>query len=265
MLKVGLYDTNFGHSSSSSGRNIPRYFRWCRKPHEGTCFFTDCYLNVASTIHASKKIAWLLEPPAICQDIYRYIQENSDQFDYVLTYNRELVDYKKILFYPFGGCWVANTGIRLKRQLVSIIASNKTRTQGHQLRHEVIRRYHPHISSFGQQYRPIGRKEDALADFMFSIVIENSKLDDYFTEKLIDCFAVGTVPIYWGTNNICQYFDMRGILAFNSLDELDLIMTKLSPRLYNSLMHHIRNNFRRHFRYRVAEDWIFEQYRYLFI
>jgi hypothetical protein len=204
---------------------------------------------------------------------YDYVRSHPNQFDYILTYDRTLVDGKKVLFYPYGGCWIPSVGdqrarphavgVHQKQQLVSIIASDKTQTFGHQLRHEIISRYR-HISPFGPRYRAIQYKEDALIDFMFSIVVENSKFDDYFTEKLVDCFAVGTIPIYWGTKNIEQYFDAGGIFAFDDLDDLDKIITKLSPELYNSRMPQVRNNFYKHHQYRVAEDWIFEQYPYLF-
>ncbi|MFA5766636.1 MAG: glycosyltransferase family 10 [Candidatus Paceibacterota bacterium] len=252
---------------------MPKYFDWCRTSQNNICFFTDYCLSSATTTQAVRKIAWLLEPPAMYRASYDYIQKNSSQFDYILTYDRTLVDGKKILFYPCGGCWIPSigdqrtrphtVGIHQKRQLVSIVASDKTQTSGHRLRHAIINRY-PHISSFGPRYRAIQYKEDALIDFMFSVVVENSKFDDYFTEKLIDCFAVGTIPIYWGTKNVERYFDIGGIFTFNDLNDLDKIITKLSSELYNNHISQVRNNFYRHHQYRVAEDWIFEQYPYLF-
>ena len=49
---------------------------------------------------------------------------------------------------------------------------------------------------------------------MFSIVIENSIESDYFTEKLLDCFLTGTIPIYVGTKTTSEYFDTDGIIYF---------------------------------------------------
>ena len=40
-------------------------------------------------------------------------------------------------------------------------------------------------------------KEDGLCDYMFSVAIENS--NQYFSEKLLDCFLTGTIPIYYAT------------------------------------------------------------------
>jgi hypothetical protein len=273
MLQIGLRDINFAHVFSSSGWNTPKYFNWCRTGQNKICFFTDLCLGDAANAQSSKKIAWLLEPPAANPASYDYIQKHLDQFDYILTYNRQLVDNCKILYYPYGGCWMQDVGdqrnrqptvgIHKKHQLISIIASGKTELPGHQLRHSIIDRY-PNITTFGSQYRALEYKEDALLDFMFSIVVENSQVDDYFTEKLIDCLAVGTIPIYWGTRNIGQYFDIGGILTFDNLDELNRIIVNLSPELYNNRMRQIQDNFYKQLQYHVAEDWIFEHYPHLF-
>lgn len=48
--------------------------------------------------------------------------------------------------------------------------------------------------------------------YMFSIIIENNSVDNYFTEKLLNCFAVGTVPIYLGCPNIGEFFNRNGII-----------------------------------------------------
>jgi hypothetical protein len=273
MLQIGLRDINFAHVFSSSGWNIPKYFEWCRTASTNKlCFFTDYCLDAATTTQADKKIAWLLEPPAIYSAGYEYAQKHLDRFDYVLTYNRALVG-DNVLFCPHGGCWIPGEGdqrnlprtvcVHKKHNLVSIIASDKTSTDGHKLRHAIINRYNDQLAAFGPQYKALEHKEDALIDFMFSIVVENSICDDYFTEKLIDCFATGTIPIYWGTK-VEPYFDAGGVLAFSNIDELGDILSQLSPELYYNLTYHINNNFSKHFQYRVPENWMFEQYPHLF-
>jgi hypothetical protein len=273
MLQIGLRDANFAHVFSSSGWNVPKYFNWCRTGQNKICFFTDLCLNDVVNVQSDKKIAWLLEPPTINPTTYDYVQKHLERFDYILTYDRRLVDGSKILFYPYGGCWMQGpgdqrnrqsiVGVHEKKQLVSIIVSDKTQLPGHQLRHAIVS-HHPEIATFGSQYKILEYKEEALLDFMFSVIVENSQIDDYFTEKLIDCFAVGTIPIYWGTKNIGQYFDAGGILAFDNLDELNKIIANLSPALYNNRVRQIQDNFYKQRQYRVAEDWIFEHYPYLF-
>ena len=62
--------------------------------------------------------------------------------------------------------------------------------------HEVIQKFGNKMTVFGRGYDPIEFKIDGLKDYRFSVVIENCKRDYWFTEKLIDCFVTGTIPIY---------------------------------------------------------------------
>ena len=44
--------------------------------------------------------------------------------------------------------------------------------------------------------------------------------DYYFTEKLLDCFLSGTIPIYWGCPSIGDFFNTKGMIIFDDLLEL---------------------------------------------
>jgi hypothetical protein len=74
---------------------------------------------------------------------------------------------------------------------------------------------------------------------MFSIIIENSKEDYMFTEKLIDCFLTGTIPIYYGCPSIGLFFNDKGILHFNNYKECIDILKNISSELYYSYMKYI--------------------------
>lgn len=52
----------------------------------------------------------------------------------------------------------------------------------------------------------IPMKLDALRDYQFSIAMENTIEDGYFTEKLTDCILSDTTPIYLGCKDIFEYF-----------------------------------------------------------
>ena len=97
----------------------------------------------------------------------------------------------------------------------------------------------------------------------FSVVIENGMIDTLFTEKLIDCFLTGTVPIYWGTPKIADHFNMNGVITFSTMDELGAILAKLTEADYSRMTTAILDNFERAHDYRVAEDWIFSKYPFL--
>ena len=145
-----------------------------------------------------------------------------------------------------------------KDKNISMIYSNKKGMKGHLLRHQVADKFDS-IDLFGRGTpNPLEYKEDSLVDYRFSIVIENSKAENYFTEKLIDCLAVGTIPIYWGCPNIGEFFNPNGIISFNTMEELNNIIPTLNEEFYNSKLEFIKQNLEKSKEYNKTEDWIFE-------
>ncbi len=86
-------------------------------------------------------------------------------------------------------------------------------------------------------------KVDALAPYMFHIVIENAPRECYFTEKLLDAIVLRAVPIYWGCKRIGEVFDTAGILTFEDAGELGVIVDALSPDLYRELKGAVERNY----------------------
>ncbi len=53
---------------------------------------------------------------------------------------------------------------------------------------------------------PVDDKLATLSNFRFTIAYENGhSMPGYVTEKILDCFCAGSVPIYWGAPNITEY------------------------------------------------------------
>ena len=160
-----------------------------------------------------------------------------------------------------------------KTKNISMIYSAKRLTDGHQLRHEVISilkdiKIDYYGSGTGQA---IQSKAIALSSYRFSIVIENSKYDYYFTEKIMDCFASGTIPIYWGCPSIAKFFDIRGIFSFDTKSELLSILDKIEcagyDQVYEQLKPYIEYNYSKVLEYSDLDDSIyakinsFQQYK----
>jgi len=154
------------------------------------------------------------------------------RFYKVLTKNHNLLN--KIdngSFFYFGSSFIKNyKQIDInKSQLASIIASPKNDLEGHKLRHSVIKEIQDlklNISILGRSYKPFKNKEDGLKSFMYSVIIENIREKDYFTEKIVDACLCNTVPIYWGAPNISDYFDHRGmIICSNESDIINALET----------------------------------------
>jgi hypothetical protein len=64
----------------------------------------------------------------------------------------------------------------------------------------------------------VNDKIDSIASYKYSLAVENCVEDGYFTEKLTDCFATNTIPIYFGCPNIHNWFDKEHVYALQTLD-----------------------------------------------
>jgi hypothetical protein len=262
MLKDKLYihDTMFNHAKSSSWHNEPKLFEWVRKYDENHLVITDFSLHHVDEHTNPKKYAWLLESPVISPNAYEYIRKNYNKFDLIFTFSKELLSISdKFILTPLGGCWIndEDKNIHKKSKDVSIILSSKQSTVGHRLRHSILQKY-PKIDFFGHNNH-IDKKITALKDYRFSLIVENCKEDYYFSEKLIDSFVTGTIPIYWGCPSIGDFFDTNGMLIFDTLDELDSIMINLNEELYISKLESIKHNFEESKKYLVADNIIYNK------
>lgn len=80
--------------------------------------------------------------------------------------------------------------------------------------------------------------------YMFQLAIENCVEPGYFTEKLIDCFASYTVPLYMGDPDLGQIFDESGIIRLTHENAIDVI-NSLTPDDYTKRLKAVEYNFER--------------------
>ena len=186
-----------------------------------------------------------------------YLESN---FELVFTHDISLLSLSNKFKLVICGAkhWVKDIGIHSKGKLISMIASTKIMCPEHKYRQDIVVKYRNELDLFGRGYNNITTKEIGLKDYYFSVTIENCREDYYFSEKLIDCFMSGTVPIYWGCPSIGNFFDMNGIIVFQNIEELDTILESLTNGLYYTKKESIENNFELAKKYLVAEDEIYK-------
>lgn len=277
MAEIRIFDNCFIGSNSAciSGDNIgvgPKHFQWRRiGPPTSPSFFTDGYLkSVHKYWQQIRCIGWLLEPYNLRPENYQVASklDDDEMVEAILTYDaRMLDDCKMARFYPFGGSWIQfdKWNIYEKACNVSIIASAKNSTIGHKLRHDVIGSHYRLIDDiYGHSYEYIHSKFVGLAPYRYSVVIESGRTDFYFTEKLIDCLSVGTVPIYWGCPSIDRFFNPDGIIQATCLHDIGKALKMACEGDYRSRIDAIKDNLERAKKYRVCEDWIWENYSEVF-
>ncbi len=173
-----------------------------------------------------------------------------NRFAMVLTHDARLLErgfpYRELVF---GTNWLGDDSLERrdynKIRLVSMIgAHHQNPVAGHVLRNEVIARLanRSGVDRFGKGVKWIDSKMDGLADYAFSIAMENCSRDAYFSEKIIDCLLTETVPIYYGCDGIHRYFDKRGLISFQSVDELESILDSLSWQRYEQMRPFVLQN-----------------------
>ena len=150
--------------------------------------------------------------------------------------------HKNPVAMKYDGCDVS-----AKRFAVSFLTSSKRQFPGHILRQEIFERMPNSIGNlevWKHRSPPIiPDKRTVLEPYMFSIVPENSRHSGYYSEKLIDCFIAKTIPVYWGCTNICNLFNMDGIVQFESYEDMLSKLQGLTPEFYHSRWKAIEDNF----------------------
>jgi len=264
MDKLYKIDQIINHTFSTSRSNRPTFFEWQEYQNNSDyVFLTDFSVNAIDNLNNKKVFVWIIESPAVSTHAIEYLKHNHGKFAKIYTSDKDLLSISdKFKFIPVGGCWVNSEDriIHNKNKLISIITSDKNWLRGHNLRNGVVHYFRHMFDVFGYGYNPIPNKIEGLKDYMFSIAIENCQSDYYFTEKLIDCFVTGTIPIYWGCPSISKFFNVDGILEFNNIEELYDILNKLTPELYDSKKSVIEENYKLSKQYLVADDILYDEF-----
>ncbi len=261
--RIELHDELFPQARSVhyTSTKLPKtVLQFDRQHPADVAVFTDRNMNDVGQSRAAHKIAWLVESRDLHAAIYDRMHDPAvhTKFEAVLTYDQSLLDLgARFHRYLFGGCWIERPDrhIYSKQKNVSIIASKKRTLAGHKLRHEVVEKFYSLIDDvLGNGYVTLANKVDGLRPYRYSIVIENCRELNYFTEKLIDCFATGTVPIYWGCPNAGDFFDRAGIIPFTTIEELTTIFSSIGEADYQSRLTAIHKNFEAVPKYETIEQ-----------
>lgn len=277
--KISILDNQFSHTHPGSFgcgdlRTPPSQFEWDRtgKDINDLVVITENSFWTVDSINCKTKIGLILEPPAYNPGSYEWIKRscNYTKFKYILTHNKELLSIDdRFKWYPFGGCWLTKEQQQVypKTKNISIIASWKNMTEGHNLRHEVVKRFGDRIDIFGNGYNKIDSVFTALKDYKYTIVIENERRKGWFTEKLLNALRSGTTPIYWGASDIYQYgFHGMSIFPFKSIDELEDIVNGLNSFFdpnetsYIEEGSPVRQSFETAAQYCIPEDWLWNNF-----
>ena len=206
-------------------------------------------------------ITW--EPPAIKV----YNKDFLKQFGTIITCHRN-IDHANMIYTQQGLPWHVGRQVQdgksiefskdydelnniksfRKDKMLSVICSNKDHTQGHKKRIEFVKKLKQHfgenVDVWGWGSQEIKDKWDAISSYKYHIVIENSSVPDYWTEKLSDTFLGGAHPFYYGCPNISEYFP-NGSLTHIDINDFErsasIIEKAIANQKYEKSLESISN------------------------
>lgn len=274
-LEANLISNHF--KQTSGGYPSDRYiFHRNRGDFNGINIITEpmMYNLPAVSKLPGRKIAWLAESKEIFNYNVQVLKQRGviDFYEYILTHDKELIDAmpdKFLYALPATNREQVpphEVAIHEKSKIVSFCFSNKQYAPGHKFRHQTRNFIEAHGlnvdmygSGVGKPYN--GDSMHAYRDYAFSIIIENSQYDNYWSEKPQECFWTGTIPIYRGCESIFDVYDRRGVITFQTLEELKDILTNLTMEDYHEKMEYVKKNFEISQYYRSnSEDVTLDRY-----
>jgi hypothetical protein len=200
--------------------------------------------------------------PVELNNISNEIIQNKIYFDKILTSFEEVLNFcENSELFLYASCWILTDKekkpISLKKDYENIfstnkkfklshVMSNKNFLPGHKLRHEtkdIIRKKRKFDLLFPESIEG-SLKYKLFEDSMFHISIENTKNNNYISEKIVDCFMSYTIPIYWGTPSVFNFFNKDGIIFFETENELESILDNLSEKDYTNRIKYVIENYR---------------------
>ena len=270
-VKFNLVGNTFTHlTNGNKGYSVhgkeSKYIEWVEDGGDATFYIDNTINEGVNDDRKGTKYLWLLESKYIQPGLVESILDNTnpawqnnrqlveDTYETIFTHDQRLLSLgDKYKWCPAQGFWIKDPKVYEKSKMISMIASNKNMCEGHRLRLEWVDRIGDQLDLYGRGFKEIADKEEGLCDYMFSVAIENGQYETYFTEKLLDCFATGTIPVYLGAPDIGEHFNKDGIIDLT--EEFDI-----SDEIYYNKMDAIKENLEKAKSMEVLEDFIWENY-----
>ena len=232
---------------------------------EGTVnFYVDNNVYYLQDKSDPKGIALLVEPRAIIPGTYNWIEQMYNRFKYVFTFDSKLLSMlpnAKLLIY---GQITAEFPDDPKDKNISMVCSDKAFCDGHKNRQRVARSLQGIIDTKGKfNGGSYCDDKDIYSGYRFNVAMENYSDGYYFTEKICNCLASKTVPIYYGCPYINDYFNMNGIIQVNApMDIPRVVQQVLQDPIgeYNKRLEAIEDNYKRVQKYRSYAKLFLETY-----
>ena len=216
----------------------------------------DIYIDTEEYYPNDNKKIYVQKEPNVIHNCYDYLEKNGHKYDLVFCFDPSRLTLSNAHRTIYAGTWIepqfyTSIDISKKKFSISNITGWKIGCLAYYLRHLLYQNQlafnkfpitfyrsstHIIIPEIGINplipKEPLSSKYILFENYQYSIVIENTREKNYFSEKLMDCIITKTIPIYYGCENIGEYFDTTGWIILEDEDNF-------LEELYNKL--HILN------------------------
>ena len=232
----------------------------------------DIYIDTEE-YHPNNNIKFYIQREVdVIHKLYKYLRENADKYDLIFCYDPSQLSAKNVVKIIFGGTGIESDfyesiDVSKKDYSISNLTGWKTGCLAYYLRHLLYQnqlaykefpitfyRSSAHIIIPEIDVNPLIPKEPLSSKYIlfdkyqFSIVIENTRERNLFSEKTMDCLITKTIPIYYGCENIGEYFDTTGWIILtneeNFLQDLYNELHKLNDSYYMKYIDIVEKNYK---------------------
>ena len=223
-------------------------------------------INIDEINNNNYKILIITKHYELNSNIFNYLYSNNNYllFNKIITFDKNILEFNNSIKCLYGGKTIVEKNEnQIKNKHISFLIDKKTKTLGHLLVHQVYYNYtkinknfeiyisskKPIYNLYNKEYigDDLNSKKILFNNFSYNLCIEDYSQNNYFSEKIINCFQTMTVPIYWGCPNIGDFFDLNGIIFLNTnnIDEIIKIINSIDlDNFYNNNIESINNNFK---------------------
>ncbi|MBS0604257.1 MAG: hypothetical protein JSS60_04375 [Verrucomicrobia bacterium] len=213
-----------------------------------------------SRLPKEKLVLFMWEPRTVLRHMYK--PKVHSFFSKIYTWDDALVDDKTYFkfYYPVLAPMVEGIPSFEEKKLCTLVASNlhsKVENELYSQRKEVVRYFEDAKEAgfefYGRKWDPAlyesykgeipggtPGKLETIKNYRFSICYENTHgTPGYISEKIFDCFAAGTIPVYWGASNIQNFIPKDCFIDyrdFENMKALHLFMRSMSKSEYEGYL-----------------------------
>lgn len=271
-----------GYENMMDNIATSRYFIWDKYNFNLPVHFYLHNSMLETMGNPNKRYGLFIESESITPATYKIFEKNKGlekDFDLIFTHTEKFLDkFENARLLPYcARLWCSlkdpsdknNNPIKdwleLKHKNISIVSSNKKMCKLHYLRIDWANKCKQYgwADTFGNfDGGPCIPIEESLKNYRYSIAIENQIEPYWFTEKIVNCFATMTIPVYIGATKIDTFFNPDGIIQIQPKDynNLETIINRCTKEFYEERINIILENYYKAFQFENINDYMYEKF-----